>query len=102
MATDFSGELESIAERLDAAVAAGNADDVAGPISRMQQAAAAIGGAWSGSPLGYHAHVYYAGLETPPPGAHWSLEWGNYPAVSGSSSGDWREYAHDVVVNEIE
>jgi hypothetical protein len=32
--------------------------------------------AWSGSNLGYHATVYYAGLETPPPGAQFSPEWG--------------------------
>src|SRR5215469_5297072 len=32
--------------------------------------------AWSGSNIGYHATVYYAGLEPHPPGAQFSPEWG--------------------------
>lgn len=47
----------------------------------------------SGSWLGYHANVYYEGLKSAPPGAHFSQEWGLIDTFgSMGSSGEWREY----------
>ena len=58
-----------------------------------------VGRSFSGSWQGYHSRVYYAGLSTPPPGAHFSQEWGlmNTYASSLGSHGDWCKFdAEDV------
>jgi hypothetical protein len=43
--------------------------------------------------LGYQASVYYNDLQTPPPGAHFSQEWGLMDrfGIQGTT-GDWREF----------
>jgi hypothetical protein len=71
-------------------------------LRRLGEAATAIGRAWSGSNLGYHALVYYDGLRPPPPGAHFSLEWGLRDDIfSGGTHGDWREYQREDVAAAI-
>jgi len=92
----------AIAERLRASTATGGARDIAEPIRRLQDAATAVGAAWSGSPLGYQARVYYTAFESVPAGARWNSEWGDYDAFSGGSRGDWREYTHEAVIEEIQ
>lgn len=57
--------------------------------------------AWSGSPLGYHASVYYANFQTPPAGAHFSREWGFLPAITSDTHGDWQEYQQSDVIDSI-
>ena len=47
--------------------------------------------------MGYHAYVYYAGLASPPPGAHFSQEWGLMQAFSGGTVGEWVEFDPDEV-----
>ena len=61
----------------------------------------AAAAAWSGSPVGYHARVYYEDFSKVPPGARWSKEWGFHPALSNEGSGDWREYTAEDVVRFI-
>ncbi|MCA8907170.1 MAG: nucleotide-binding protein [Rhodospirillaceae bacterium] len=56
---------------------------------------------WSRSNLGYHACVYYAGLLTPPQGAHFSVEWGLNDRVISGTVGDWVEYSPTVVFRQI-
>jgi hypothetical protein len=56
--------------------------------------------AWSGSSFGFHSRVYYADLEPPPPGAHFSSECGFQGQFQGTT-GDWREHPHDEVVRFI-
>jgi hypothetical protein len=56
---------------------------------------------WSGSPIGYHARVYYADFGSAPAGAHFSSEWGFMEAFSNYTEGDWREYTHKDVVAHI-
>lgn len=71
-------------------------------IRRLAESADEIGGGWSGSNLGYHANVYYAGLRRPPPGAHFSSEWGlRDDLISLGSRGDWQEYSSDQVQTAI-
>jgi hypothetical protein len=101
MSNEFADELTATGERLRVAAGLGDKPEVAGPLRQLKQAAIEIGETWCGSPLGYHARVYYADFKSPPAGAHWSSEWGSYPALSGSSTGEWREYTHDAVVTEI-
>lgn len=47
-----------------------------GPIEALRESAENAARAWSGSNLGYHAVVYYAGLQPKPPGVLFSAEWG--------------------------
>jgi hypothetical protein len=97
----FVAELEQTAERLHTEAARGNDPEVAEPLKRLEGAAVSIGAAWPGSPLGYHALVYYDAFALPPAGAHWSSEWGNREAFASPSTGDWREYTREAVVAEI-
>lgn len=97
----FVAELEQIAERLHAEADRGNEPEVAEPLKRLEGAAVSVGAAWSGSPLGYHALVYYEAFAPPPAGAHWSSEWGYREAFSSPSTGDWRKYTREAVDAEI-
>ena len=51
--------------------------------------------------MGYHARVYYNGFKTPPPGHHFSIEWGLNEDASDGTRGDWREYDPEVVSQHI-
>lgn len=55
----------------------------------------------SGSWLGYHANVYYRGFQTPPPGDHFSTEWGLMALHGHRSTGGWHEMAFDTVRSAI-
>lgn len=92
------GELFRIVEPLSAAASAIDRDDVAQPLSALRAAVAEVSRSFSGSWMGYHSRVYYEGFQIPPPGAHFSQEWG-LMATYGSlgSAGEWREYPFDEV-----
>ncbi|KPF73032.1 hypothetical protein IP68_17125 [Blastomonas sp. AAP25] len=62
-------------------------------LKALDDVATEIGRSFSGSWLGYHAYVYYAGLTPPPPGAHFSQEWGLMSMSPGrlGSNGKWIE-----------
>jgi hypothetical protein len=62
----------------------------------LEQAATDVGKAWSGSWLGHQACIYYADLRPPPPGAHFSKEWGLMGEL-GDTTGEWCEYAFEEV-----
>src|SRR4051794_37569826 len=96
----IADELRTVSERLVAAARAGDAPAVSEPLRALNDAAVAVGKAWSGSPIGYHSRVYYDELTEPPPGAHFSSEWGFQSAYSNPTLGDWREYRYDDVVTE--
>lgn len=98
----MSVELFDLADRLEVA-----ADDFkskySGMLKTLTNAAAKVQKSWSGSNMGYHAHVYYGDLTEPPPGARFSTEWGlmDMSLSSMGSNGDWREYSPDSVKNAI-
>lgn len=95
-----SEELEKVAAGLRSLSAVGD-DVVAGEkLTRLADAAAEVGRSWSGSSLGYHSCVYYAGLAQPPPGSHFSQEWGLQGMFQGST-GDWRECRYGDVYDHI-
>jgi hypothetical protein len=92
---DIARELESRSKRV-------NEDDFNKPLQDLNEAASAVGKAWSGSWLGYHSRVYYADLSEPPPGARFSQEWGMMDTFAiRETVGDWREYRFDDVVSLI-
>jgi predicted nucleotide-binding protein len=102
--TEEYEELLQIADRLDRLADRGREAAIQEPLERLQQATDEIGKAWSGSWLGYHANVYYENLEPPPPGAHFSQEWGlkdTYGSARLGSRGNWREYASEVVKEAV-
>jgi hypothetical protein len=89
---DLGAELVGVAQRLREAAQDGDAPDVAGPLRHLRENAELVGRAWSGSPVGYHSRVYYAGFVPRPAGARFSVEWGFKEALSNETAGDWREY----------
>lgn len=92
-------ELFAIADTLKKSSEGIDADEIAERLSPLEEAAIAVGRSFSGSWLGYHSRVYYDGMVPPPPGAHFSQEWGLMDTYGSSlgSRGDWREYdAEDV------
>ncbi len=98
--TEAHEELLHIADRLDRLTERGHESAIQEPLERLQEAASKIGKAWGGSWLGYHSNVYYADLKTPPPGAHFSQEWGlmdTYGSSSLGSHGRWIEFDEEVV-----
>ena len=70
-------------------------------LEALEATAIAVGKTWSGSWLGYHANVYYADFQPPLPGAVFSIEWGFSSNLGQGTSGDWREYNYDYVVQVI-
>jgi predicted nucleotide-binding protein len=101
MANQLVDDLHDVTRGLKALVAESEADDVQSPLNRLVRAAERLAEAWSGSSIGFHARVYYANFATPPPGAHFSSEWGFLGQFQGTT-GAWQEYAHDAVIAAIE
>lgn len=98
----LSPDLSSLADRLAAAGASLTDPAVVAPLDRLQNAAEEVGKAWSGSWLGYHSRVYYRSLRPPPPGAHFSQEWGlKETAYVQGTVGDWQEFEYDAVRDAI-
>jgi predicted nucleotide-binding protein len=96
-------ELFALAEKLKRSAEAVDTDEIAKPLSALEEAADAVRKSFSGSWQGYHSRVYYAGLVPPPPGAHFSQEWGLMDTYASSygSHGDWREYDPEAVKAHI-
>lgn len=68
----------------------------------IMEAATDLTRSWSGSNLGYHADVYYAGLVPRPSGARFSSEWGIEERWGfDETRGDWREFDRETVLEEI-
>ena len=87
-------ELFAIADSLEAVRVSADLAAAEEALAALDSVAAEAARAFSGSWLGYHSHVYYAGLKPPPPRAHFSQEWGlmDMSVSSLGSRGDWREY----------
>jgi len=98
--SELSRELLAVADRLEKFPP--KADAFKNALSRLENAANAIGKAWSGSWLGHHARIYYEDLQPPPPGAHFSQEWGMKQrlAIEGTT-GSWREFDEETVTRSI-
>ena len=84
--SSLASELRDIHGNLQRFLASSDVKKLQPVLERLEETANSVGRAWSGSWLGYHARVYYAGLRPPPPGAHFSPEWGLRDAFSMGSS----------------
>jgi hypothetical protein len=99
---EIETELLQLADRQEALANALSAPEVNGPIEAMERAARAVEKAWSKSWLGYQAYIYYRDLEPPPPGAHFSSEWGFQQLQTiRTTTGDWKEYTPDDIVSAV-
>lgn len=69
---------------------------------RLKENLAQVTNAFSTSWIGYHANVYYRDLQTPPPGDHFSSEWGLMSAyMSNPTSRNWGECSREGVRDAI-
>jgi len=96
-------ELFALSAKLKEAAFTGNDDEIGKSLAALESASLEIGKSFSGSWQGYHSRVYYLNFSTPPPGAHFSQEWGlkdDYMSGLGSR-GDWREYDSESVKDHI-
>ena len=87
-----ASELEEIGSRMDGLATRWRGSPQGESVRALLKACSDIGKSWSGSWLGYHANVYYAGLKPPPPGAHFSQEWGLDGGMFDGTTGDWQEF----------
>ena len=72
------------------------------PLVALRDACEQVRRAWSGSNLGYHAAVYFAGLEPKPPGVEFSPEWGlmdRWPTHQPNPG--WQQMDFEAVITEI-
>lgn len=100
--TENSDELLALAERLCSFTDQIEKPEIGGPLSKLLDVASEVGRAWSGSWIGYHAYVYYDGLQPPPPGARFSQEWGLMEQVFiQETRGDWREFDPEDIKRHI-
>ncbi len=100
--TELHEELLKIADRLGDVAKRAGGPEIADPLRRLEESATHVGRAWSGSALGYHARIYYRGLKPPPPGHHFSQEWGmqdSWPIAA--TTGDWVEHDPDDIERTI-
>ncbi|RFD25066.1 hypothetical protein CER19_23965 [Pseudomonas sp. GL93] len=68
---------------------------------KLKEAAEYASKSFCGSWMGYHSRIYYLDFQTPPPGEHFDAQWGFQDAYSNKTSGEWREYAFDGVVETL-
>ena len=91
--TEIFEELDGIIRSLEQLGEEGRQEDIQTPMDLLWNAAQQVGNASSGSWIGYHANVYYTDLQPPPPGAHFSSEWGGMGTfVPERTKGEWVEF----------
>ncbi|WP_326952159.1 TIR domain-containing protein [Amycolatopsis sp. NBC_01286] len=96
MPKSFNEQLIEVATRLDKYAEVDDNSRIMQPALRMKDAAETVAETWSGSPLGYHANVYYQNFSPIAPGDHFSREWGFVGAMHRSSD-NWKEYDSKTV-----
>lgn len=96
-------ELFSLASQLKGQWKKSDEEYIEAPLNSLEKASQEVGRSFSGSWQGYHSRVYYEDFDTPPPGAHFSQEWGLMDTYMSSfgSRGSWREYTKEQVKNYI-
>lgn len=99
--TEPHDELLQFADRLDRLAERGKEAPICEPLNELEEAATEVGKAWSGSWIGYHANVYYADLAPPPPGVHFSSEWGLRNPHATRRQSDWQEFDSDELESAI-
>jgi hypothetical protein len=86
MTNSLTERLHALAEEMRLWASRGEVPEIQEPLDRLETEATTIAEAWSGSSLGFHSRVYYADLRPPPPGAHFSSEWGFLSSFQGTTA----------------
>ncbi len=95
-------ELFDIADKLEALSKDQTVSNFQPDLQKILDACDEIGKSASGSWLGYHANVYYSNFAPPPPGDHFSTEWGLMDIFGDfGSEGDWHQVPTEVVIEHI-
>jgi hypothetical protein len=92
----YADQLRAEATRLEPEVIYSRTDAFTFPFKQFAEAEQQFAKAWSGSNLGFHSCVYYKDFQPPPPGAHFSVEWGIVARFQGTT-GEWVEFPRDKV-----
>lgn len=96
-------DLERIEQGLMAIYKKWEKPDVDAALNRVKEAVEQAHKSFSGSWLGYHSRVYYENLEPPPPGAHFSSEWGLMDRhIIRDTRGEWREFDGDQILKILQ
>ncbi len=96
-------ELFSLAKKLNEVASKSEIQDVSQPLDELEAAVSQVQKSFSGSWLGYHSRIYYKGFKAPPPGAHFSQEWGLKNTFGDyGSRGHWKEFQIEDVKAHIE
>jgi hypothetical protein len=102
MMQDAAQELFGVADAAVTALAQIRNERIQKPLEALRKVCEQVQQAWSGSNLGYHATVYFAGLQPKPPNAEFSPEWGlmdRWPTHQPHAG--WQTMDHQAVVDEI-
>ena len=94
----IANELLEIANKLESKSQRPDRDNFLQPLQKLAEAANNVGKAWCGSWLGYHSRVYYNDFQEPPPGVHFSQEWG-LTTLKQNFVSVWVEYRFDDVID---
>lgn len=97
---ELVAELRRIETALVSQATRGDDSPIRSALDAVEAACREISKAWSGSNMGYQSRVYYADLQSPPPGAHFDSEWG-FKGVYHGTTGDWREWNSDAIKLEV-
>ena len=98
-------ELFQVADAAAEVLAYARADDLQKPLGAIRKACDEAKRAWSGSNLGYHANVYWKGLQPKPPEVQFSPEWGLVRRLGVRESAPWawctmdREEVIDAIIS---
>ena len=99
--SELVSELRDIYEQLLSQAQILGQPETFASVEALESSAEEVGKAWSHSWLGYQARIYYAELRPPPPGAHFSSEWGMKELYTQGTRGDWREHQEGAIEGEI-
>src|SRR6187431_1427955 len=86
-------ELETATQKLEKARGRLKPSRIERQAKALEEEANIIATSFCGSWFGYHSRIYYKDFKIPPPGAHFSREWGfAYDPILGGTKGEWMEY----------
>ena len=99
--SELTSELRVIFEELPSAARRLEDSTLLKPVDALDKSANEVAKAWGHSWLGYQSRVYYAGLQSPPTGAHFSSEWAFVELHTMGTRGNWRQFPDGAVEAEI-
>jgi hypothetical protein len=99
--SELVSELKQIFQDLIANTEGLSRSDITHSLDTLEKSAKEVGKAWSHSWLGYQSNVYHEGLTPPPPGAHFSSEWGFTELYTMGTTGDWKQFPDGAVERAI-